>query len=64
MEAERECCEHNLRVGLSVDGRLALKHHHTVSQVGGHDEVVLHNERRLLGMQNKPATKKYNTIIQ
>ena len=32
---------------------LALVHDDTVSQVGGHDEVVLHHEGRLLGVHDE-----------
>lgn len=44
----------NLRVSHSLDGRLSLKHNHTVGQVSSHDEIVLYHEGRLLGMKNKP----------
>lgn len=36
------------RVGHAVDAGLALVDDHLVRQVGRHDEVVLHDERRLL----------------
>jgi len=43
------------RIGHCVDAGRTLEHDHTVSQVGGHDEVVLHHKRRLLGMQDEPG---------
>lgn len=38
----------------SIDGGLALVHDDAVGQVGGHYEVVLHYEGRLLGVHNEP----------
>ena len=34
--------------------RRTFKDDNLVSQVGGHDEIVLHNKRGLLAMQHKP----------
>jgi len=45
----------NLRICYCFNGRFSLKHNDTVSQIGGHDEIVLNNESSLLGMQNKPV---------
>jgi len=44
------------RLRLARDGRhrgLAIVDDDAVGQVGGHDEVVLHNERRLLGVHDE-----------
>ena len=41
---------------LGRDGRRALEDDHTISQVRGHDEIVFHNKRRLLSVQDKPTT--------
>merc|ERR1719234_1710133 len=41
-------------VGSGLYTRAALKHNHPVSQVGGHDEVVLDNKAGLLGVQDEP----------
>lgn len=42
----------------SGNGRLTLKHDDTVGQVGGHDEIVLDDERSLLGVQDEPAMRE------
>ena len=34
----------------SVDRGHTLKHHHTISQIGCHDEIMLHYKCRLFGM--------------
>ena len=41
-----------------LDARLSLEHDDSVCQVGGHDEVMLHYEGRLLRVQNVPTTAK------
>ena len=41
------------RVGGGVLGRRAIIHHNAVGQVSGHDEVVLHYERRLLAVHDE-----------
>lgn len=41
------------RVGMSIDTRLAVKDNDTVGEVGGHDEVVLHDESSLLGVHDE-----------
>ena len=42
-----------LRCGFGRDGGLTLKDDDAVGEVGGHDEVVLDDERRLLRVQDK-----------
>ena len=42
-------------------GGFSLKDDDTVSQVSGHDEVVLHHKRSLLGVQNKSIIKQLVT---
>lgn len=37
-----------------VDTRSSIEDNDTVSQICGHDEIVLHNESSLFGMQNEP----------
>lgn len=49
---ERESCV--LRIGDGRDGGDTLKDDHTVSHVGGHDEIVLNNEGGLLGVEDEP----------
>lgn len=44
-----------LRIGCRVFGRNPVEDDDAVRQVRGHDEVVLHHERRLLGVQDIPA---------
>ena len=39
----------------SSNSRFTLEHNDTVSQVCGHDEVVLDDERRLLSVEDVPA---------
>ena len=47
-------CEQRLgRAGLGLDGRLSLEDDDPVCQVGGHDEVVLHDEASLLSVQDE-----------
>ena len=31
-----------------------ITYHNAVGEVGGHDEIVLHHERRLLGVHDEP----------
>lgn len=40
------------RVRGGIDGWLSLEHDHPIGQVGCHDEIVLHNEARLLGVKD------------
>ena len=47
------------RVGGGVDAGISLKHDDPVSQVGGHDEIVLHNKSRLLGVEDEPEMTQY-----
>ena len=42
------------RVGERGDRGLALEHDDPVRQVGRHDEVVLHDETGLLGVEDEP----------
>ncbi len=51
--------EKRLRSGCGGNGGLALEHDDTVRKVGGHDEVVLDDERSLLGMQDEPGQNYY-----
>lgn len=44
-----------LRVCRGVLGGNAVKHDDSVGQVRRHDEVVLHHERRLLGVEDVPV---------
>lgn len=49
------------RISNGVNRGRTFKHDNAVSQVGSHDEIVLHNKTRLFGMQNKSggtATRK------
>lgn len=41
-------------VGNRLDRGHPLKNHNPVSQIGGHDEVVLNHKGRLLGMKDEP----------
>jgi hypothetical protein len=41
-------------IGTSSERRGAFKHNYTVSQVGGHYEIVFYNKRCFLCMQNEP----------
>ena len=41
----------DLRCGSSRDGRLTLEDNDPVGKVGGHDEIVLNDERSLLRMK-------------
>ena len=43
-----------------LDSGLAVKDDNAVGQVRGHDEVVLHNERRLLGVQDESEANGQN----
>mmetsp|Transcript_16970 Transcript_16970/g.36917 ORF Transcript_16970/g.36917 Transcript_16970/m.36917 type:complete len:509 (-) Transcript_16970:689-2215(-) len=43
--------------GPALYGRGALVHNHAVREVRGHDEVVLHDERRLLGVHDEPLDR-------
>ena len=45
----------SLRVGGGVLGGDPIEHDDAVRQVGGHDEVVLHHEGRLLGVEDESA---------
>ena len=45
----------NSRIGTSSERRGAFKHNYTVSQVGGHYEIVFYYKRCFLCMQNEPA---------
>lgn len=47
-----------LRVGWSLLGGKPVKHDDSVGQVGRHDEVVLHHECCLLGVEDVPANKR------
>lgn len=47
-----------LRVSRGHLGGNAVEHDDSVSQVGRHDEVVLHHKRRLLGVEDVPANTK------
>lgn len=47
-----------LRVGRSLLGGNPVKHDDSVGQVGRHDEVVLHHECCLLGVEDVPANKR------
>lgn len=47
-----------LRIGQGLPGGNAIEHDDSVSQVGRHDEVVLHHEGRLLSMEDVPADTK------
>ena len=38
--------------------RLALEHDNPVGKIGGHDEVVLNDEGRLLGVEDKPLDEQ------
>lgn len=44
-----------LRISRGALGGNAVKHDDSVGQVCRHDEVVLHHERRLLGVEDVPA---------
>jgi len=46
--------ELHIRVCNCLNRRLSLEHDDAVSEIRRHDEVVLDNERSLLGVQNKP----------
>ena len=51
-EGERE---RELRVGCGTGGGDSIEHDDSVCQVGGHDEVMLHHEGRLLSMEDIPT---------
>ena len=40
-------------VGMSIDGRLAVEHNNTVSEISSHDEIVLDNESGLLRVHDE-----------
>ena len=40
-------------VGMRVDTRLAIEDNDTVGEIGGHDEIVLNDEGRLLSVHDK-----------
>jgi hypothetical protein len=40
-------------VGASIDSRLAVKDNDTISEVSGHDEIVLDDEGSLLGVHDE-----------
>ena len=46
----------------SLDGRFAFKHYHSVSKIRSHNEVVLHNETSLLGVQNESKAHQKSQI--
>ena len=41
-------------VGMGIDTRLAVEDDDTVGEIGGHDEIVLDDEGRLLGVHDEP----------
>ena len=45
---------YNAGKGVRAKGSATRPHHDAVGQVGGHDEVVLHHEGRLLGVHDEP----------
>jgi hypothetical protein len=47
----------NVRVGSGASRGNTVKHNNAVSQVGGHDEVVLHHKRSLLGVEDESTNK-------
>ncbi|KAI9911590.1 hypothetical protein PsorP6_009854 [Peronosclerospora sorghi] len=48
-------CQQALRsVGRTLDPGLPVINHDSVSQVRGHDKIVLHDKRRFLGVKNEP----------
>ena len=52
-------------VGVRVDTRLTVKHNDAVGKVGGHDEIVLDDEGRLLGVHDEPLdnTAGHDTLF-
>jgi hypothetical protein len=50
IDVENTLC---LRCSRCRNGWLALEHDDSVSEVCRHDEIVLNDERRLLGMENE-----------
>ena len=51
-------------VGSWLDWRLTLKDDDAISQICGHDEIVLDDERRFLGVQNKSNRPTWIQINQ
>ena len=47
------------RRGHSLERRRTVEYDHTVGQIGGHDEIVLDHERRLLAVANVSVRIKY-----
>lgn len=47
----------NIRVGSGASRGNTVEHDDAVSQVGGHDEVVLHHECGLLGVEDESTDK-------
>lgn len=41
-------------IGMRIDTGLAVEDDDTVGQIGSHDEIVLHDEGRLLGVHDEP----------
>lgn len=58
---ERRKERHSL-VALCAYRGLPVKHHHSVGHVSRHDEIVLHDKRRLLRMQNEPGDRRLHCI--
>lgn len=52
-------------VGVRIDTRLAVKDDDTVGEISSHDEIVLDDKGRLLGMHDKPLnnTAGHDTLF-
>lgn len=48
----------NIRVGSGASRGNTVEHDDAVSQVGGHDEVVLHHKCSLLGVEDESTNKQ------
>ena len=38
----------------TLNGRFTIIHNNTISQIGSHNEIVLHNKTGLLGVEDEP----------
>src|SRR4051812_7977469 len=54
------------RLSASINGGLTVEDNDTISQVGGHDEIVLNDEGGLLGVHNETLddTGSNNTLLR
>ena len=48
----------NLRCSSGGDSGFTLEDNDTISEISGHDEVVLDDEGRLLGVEDKPLDEQ------